>query len=302
MQSTQLANTRAAASRGIFFVLTAAVLWGTGGVVKQTITELAQTNALSIAFFRMALSVPVLMLACGLTLRRDMFRINRHDLLIMLCIGGLTGIYQALYFAAISEVGVSIATLVALCGALVVVAIQSTVLMKERLTARVWLATACALSGIVLLTGFQTGAPGKTWLGVLMAMGSATAYATVTVISRTLSREIHPLQTASFGFAFGAVILFMLALASSSLVVSYPARGWALLAYLGVVTTALAYSCFLNGMRSTPATVASILTLMEPLVAAMLAWVIFGERFSGLGFVGAGLLIAAMLVLVLRRE
>ena len=292
----------AIAPRGILLVLTAALLWGTGGVVKQTIAELAPTNALSIAFFRMGFSVPVLGLVCAFVLRSNMFRVGRRDLAITLCIGGLTGIYQALYFAAISEVGVSIATLMALCVAPVVVAIESALFMKERLTRRVGLALICAISGIVLLTGFQANVPGNAGLGMLMAAGSATAYGTVTVISRTLSRQSHPLQTAAFGFAFGALILFVLAFSSSAgLVTSYPLMGWVWLVYLGLVPTALAYSLFLSGMRSTPATIASIFTLVEPLMAAVLAWIIFGERLSALGFVGAGLLVCAMLILVMIK-
>ena len=122
MQSNQQTHVALSASRGVIFVLTAALLWGTGGVVKQTIAELAPTNALSIAFFRMGFSVPVLGLVCALALRGAMLRIARRDLAITLFIGGLTGVYQAMYFGAISEVGVSIATLIALCVAPIVVA------------------------------------------------------------------------------------------------------------------------------------------------------------------------------------
>lgn len=296
-------TTSSAASRGILFVVMAALLWGTGGVVKQTITGLAQTNALTVAFFRMGFSVPILGLVAALVLRKRMVQFNRRDLIITLCIGGLTGIYQALYFASISEVGVSIATLIALCVAPIVVAIESAVFMKERITRRIAIAMLCAIAGIILLTGFQVGAPGNALLGMLLAASSATAYGTVTVISRSLSREAHPLRTASVGFTFGTLILLVLASSSSGgLVLSYPPLGWALLFYLGLMPTALAYVFFLNGLRSIPATVASIFALIEPLTAAILAWILFGERLSPLGFVGAGLLIAAMLTLLLRRD
>ncbi len=50
-------------------------------------------------------------------------------------------------------------------------------------------------------------------------------------------------------------------------------------------------------MRATPATVASILSLVEPLTAVSLAWVIFGERLGPLGLVGGALLLSALLIL-----
>jgi DME family drug/metabolite transporter len=73
------------------------------------------------------------------------------------------------------------------------------------------------------------------------------------------------------------------------------------LLYLGLVPTALAYWLFLNGLRHTPATTASILTLAEPLTSTVLAALLFGERLAPLGLLGAALLLAAMGVLIWRK-
>ena len=75
---------------------------------------------------------------------------------------------------------------------------------------------------------------------------------------------------------------------------------WGLLLYLGVVPTALAYLLFTIGMRTTVATVASLVTLIEPLTAAGLAWLLFDERLGPLALVGAALLLGA--VFLLTRE
>jgi DME family drug/metabolite transporter len=48
------------------------------------------------------------------------------------------------------------------------------------------------------------------------------------------------------------------------------------------------------GMASTTATVASIITLIEPLTATVLAWLLFGERLSVVGLFGAGVLLGAI--------
>jgi DME family drug/metabolite transporter len=55
-------------------------------------------------------------------------------------------------------------------------------------------------------------------------------------------------------------------------------------------------------MRSTPATVASVLTLVEPLTATILAVVLFGERLGALGLLGGALLLGAILVLALTSD
>jgi drug/metabolite transporter, DME family len=91
----------------------------------------------------------------------------------------------------------------------------------------------------------------------------------------------------------------------TGLVVAYPARDWLILLYLGCIPTALAYGLFQVGMRSLSATVVSIVTLFEPLTAAFLAWILFGERLSPFGLLGALFLVGAMaliLLVPLRKE
>ena len=72
---------------------------------------------------------------------------------------------------------------------------------------------------------------------------------------------------------------------------------WSALVYIGLVPTALAYTLFFRGMRHTPATPASIATMLEPLTAAVLAWAVFGESLGAVGLIGAGLLLGAVFVL-----
>jgi DME family drug/metabolite transporter len=262
----------------------------------QIIYGLAETNPLSIGFFRLAFSVPVLLAACWHTLGRRMFRITPRDLGLMLLMGALMALYQVCYFAAIARVGVAIAVLVTLCTAPVMVALLSALLLRERLTGAIVLALACALAGTVLLIWVgpaTSGAQRGTLAGVLLALGSAFGYTMLTLCSRTLAGRYHPLQPITIGFAAGALLLLPFALATG-FVISYPAGGWALLLYLGLVPTALAYVLFLTGIRSITATVASIATLIEPLTSTVLAWLLFGEQLGPLGVFGAALLLGAV--------
>jgi DME family drug/metabolite transporter len=55
-------------------------------------------------------------------------------------------------------------------------------------------------------------------------------------------------------------------------------------------------------MRHTPPTVATIATLLEPLTAALLAGLLFGERLSSQALLGTVLLITAMVALVTVQD
>lgn len=276
-------------------MLLAAVLWGTTGVVVRALYGLTPTTAISIGFFRLAFSAPILLLVGWATLGRRMFHVRRADLVLMLLIGGLLAAYQVCYFGAIAQIGVAAATLMTLCTAPVWVAILAALLLREHPTRSVLLAGGLALLGTSLLTGIQTSPMpnGNPLLGLGLAQLSAVGYATVVLGSRRLGNRCHPLQSVTISMTAGAMILLPCALLTGW-VVSYPTLGWLCLLYLGAVPTALAYGLYFQGMKSTSATVASIITLIEPLTSALLAWLLFGEQLGSLGLVGALLLLGAI--------
>ena len=293
--------TSSAVRGGLLLILLAAVLWGTVGVTTRAIFTLAETTALSVAFLRLALAVPVLGLSTAAILGRRGFCATPRHLLLMGVMGMMLAGYQLCYFGAIQRVGVAIATLVTLCTAPVIVAVVSVALLGERPTRRLVASAGLAIGGTVLLVSPADSATldGTAGLGLLLALGSATGYALLTIVSRRLARRYHPLTPLTIGFAIGALALLP-ALLLEGAQVTYPVVSWGLLLYLGVVPTALAYLLFTIGMRTTVATVASLVTLIEPLTAAGLAWLLFDERLGPLALAGAALLLWA--VFMLTRE
>ncbi len=286
------------ARSGLLLIALAAVLWGTVGVSTRALYDLSATNPLSIGFFRLALAAPVLLVASAVSLGRRAWRIAPRDAGIAALIGALLALYQACFFTAIGYTGVAVASLVTLCTAPVLAALLASLLAKERLTRTTVLALAMALGGTALLVGGgpEDGRAQDVLTGVLFALGSAFGYGAVAVCSRVIAGRTEPLQVNGIAFTSGALLLLAFAL-PTGLAVSYPAAGWGLLLYLGLVPTALGYVLFLRGMRTTAATAATIVTLLEPLVATLLAWQLFGEQLGPGGIVGAALLLGALVIL-----
>ena len=92
------------ARAGLLLVILASVLWGTGNAVVKTIYDLSATNALSVAFLRMGLAVPALVLICCVTLGRGMWSLPKRDLPLMLGAGALIALYQATFYASLPRV------------------------------------------------------------------------------------------------------------------------------------------------------------------------------------------------------
>lgn len=294
---------QATSARGLWQILLAAILWGTVGITTQAIYDLGPTNAFSIGFFRLGIGSVILLLVCWRLLGRRIIKIKRRDALIMVMMGGMLAAYQACYFTAIAYSGVAIAALVTICTTPVIVALISITLTRERITLTIGIALICALAGTILLVISRSGSSilNASTIGVLFALGSACGYSGLILGGQRLTHHYHPLHINAVTFGTGALILLVLAL-PTGFVAAYPSQGWLLLLYLGSVPTALSYALFLVGMRTTSATVTSIVTLAEPLTSALLAWLIFGEQLGPTGLLGGLLLVAAILLLMRKPQ
>ena len=287
--------------RDFSLIVFASVSWGTVGVANRVLYDYGATNALSLSFLRLGIAAPVFILASWISLRHRLFEIQRRDLGIMILMGCLIALSQALYIAAIFYAGVSVSTLIAICAAPVIVALLSALIARERVTLMTVIAMAAAIGGTALLVApsSQSYAAGNAaLLGALLAFLSACGYAGFVFCGRLLSNRYPPLQISTIAFGTGALLLLVCA-SSTRLALTYPPAGWLILLYLGVVPTALGYGLFQVGIRSLSATLASIVTMCEPLTAALLARLLFHEVLGLAGLLGAGLLLGAMAIIVL---
>jgi drug/metabolite transporter, DME family len=198
--------------------------------------------------------------------------------------------FQVSFLAAVELTGVAVGTLVAIGSAPMFTGLLT------RTVDRTWVAaTGLALAGVALLVG--GGAAPLSAYGVLLALGAGLSYALYTVASRALARRGEPpASVAAAGFAVAALLLAP-ALAFTDQSWLRTGEGIAMLAYLAVVATALAYLLFVAGLRHVPAPVAQTLGLAEPVVATLLGVIVLGERLGVAGAFGAVLVMAALVML-----
>lgn len=286
---------------GLVFVGLAALIWGTIGVAVSLLYGLADTNPVSIGFLRLLIASPALLLASRLVVGPAFWRVQRSHLLLMMLIGAAFAGYQLCYFAAIPRLGVAAAVMINICSAPIFTALLAGVLLRERLSWLTGAALAGAVAGTALLVGGAPASSGATlWIGAALALGAGFCYSLVVLGSRVVAPHYHPLQPITMAFTLGAVVLLPAALAGG-LVVEYPPAGWGLLLYLGLAPTAFAYVLYLRGLRTVPATVAAIASLLEPLGSTLLAVLLLGERLGPAGVAGAALLLASMALLYLGQ-
>ena len=192
-------------------------------------------------------------------------------------IAGLAAVFQSCYFTAVSLTSVSLATLVTIGSAPVLV------LAAERLRGRracpiAGCATGLAPTGLGLLAGVPSGGFPETRMlaSAGMAVLAAAGFATLTLIGARPVAGLDDLTAAGFGFTLGGLALLPLAAATGGVGFTPGPVSLALLAALGTGPTAVAYTLYFRGLRSAPAGTAALLSLLEPLTGTMLAALILG--------------------------
>jgi DME family drug/metabolite transporter len=222
----------------------------------------------------------------------------RWELKPLLMAAAGVAVYQLAFFAAVADTGVAVGTIVALGSAPTLAGLLEWALTRRRPELRWAVATALACGGVALLAGGS--ATGASLPGIGLAVTAGGAYALYTLAAKRLLALGHtPERVMAGAFGLGALAL------APVLIVSAP--GWltkldglALVLFLGVVPTALAYVLFARGLRALTASETATLTLAEPLTAALLGAAVLGERLSGAGLAGAALVLAGMLALAVK--
>lgn len=240
--------------------------------------------------------------AAGSLFRAGARRVTSSHARLLAATGVLLGVYQALYFAAVAWAGVSVATVVSLGLAPIVTTAWEAARARTRPSPRVVATVTAALTGLLLITAAPTdgGHAPRPVLGLLAAVGSGLGYGVSALLSRDVAQHgRNPLSLTMVTSGIGAAALAPLAYANG---VRFPVRAdtVAFVLFLGVVTTAVAYALFYAGLRTVPGSVAAVLTLLEPLTAALLAVVLLGEPLPGLTVAGGLLLLGAVTGLYLR--
>lgn len=288
---------------GLLQVALAGVLWGTGGLAVQIVRGHAPLSVLTISAYRTTIAalvlVAVLVVARGLP---GVVVLLRHSPARTVVVGLCTGAYQALYFAAVVLVGVSVATVVSLGLAPVLLTAVESRRARRLPTAGRFAGLLVALVGLVLVSaagGLGGSGPHPVW-GLLAASASGCTYALATGLGRPLAQRAGPLvlttTTTTVG-ALGLLPLGLLPALSNRPVWSDDVGALLTLAYLGVLTMALAYGLLYAGLRTTTGSAAVVATLLEPVTAAVLAALVLGERLGPAGLVGTVLILAAVLAL-----
>jgi drug/metabolite transporter (DMT)-like permease len=241
--------------------------------------ERAGVPPITIAFYRMALATCLLAPAALAFKWREILSLSGRDLRLL----ALGGLFLALHFGAwiTSFKYIPIATSVVLVNSHpLFVVIASYFFLGDRPTRRDLTGTAIGLAGMAIIShdGF-TGAE-FALLGDSLAILGALAIVGYFIVGRKARARVSLLAYVTPLYAFCSVILLVWALGSGSRLYPYDSTVWFYFLALAVVPTILGHTVFNWAIKHVRPSAISVAFLGEPVVASLLALLLFGQQPS----------------------
>lgn len=283
--------------RGYLAILVAAALWGgIGPIAKLAFAQ--GITPLEVAFWRATLTWICFGIHAGVT--REV-RIDRHDLGVVLLFG-LTGVtcFYSSYQVAVERGGAAMAS-VLLYTAPAWVVVLAALFLKEKITVTKISALALTLFGVIgvsLGSGQTLTTPLRTdWVAIGCGLTAGFCYSLYYIFGKRFAGRYSSPNLFLYVLPVGAIGLLPFVNFHTT-----NTTAWMALGAMAFFCTYGAYFFYYIAVQRLEASQASIVATLEPVVAAVMAYVWWQERFSWAGYVGSVLIICAAVLTVLSKR
>lgn len=176
---------------------------------------------------------------------------------------------------------------------------------KERMHTRMILGVLVGFMGLALIfrEGWQDFVRPEYRWGIAGCFASCITWSLGTVMAKQWnSPGISPLLNAGLQITAGGLGAFVLsAFFDDSHIIHHTVKGWLSVAYLALIGSALAFTLYMFALKHLSATVTSLYTYINPVVAILLGWALLGEALTPWEVAGMGLTILGVWIVNSRR-
>ena len=295
-----------------FALITAALAVSTASVFIR----FAQADAPSLVIAALRLTCATLLLG-PLVLtrhREELQNLTRYELLLGACSGIFLAVHFATWISSLEYTSVASSVVFVSTGPLWV-AMLSPMLLKERLTRAalvglavailggtiIGLADACVWKGRLRCPELNQILQGPAMWGNFLALAGAWAISGYLIIGRKLRAKMSLIPYVFFVYGMSAIILILIMFASGQSPLGYPARTYGWIFLLAAFPQLIGHSTYNWVLRYIPATLVAIITLVEPIGSAILAFFVLHETPSN-GVLFGGVLILLGIYLASRSR
>lgn len=281
----------------------AALIAGAGAIGFAPIfVRLSEVGPSATAFWRILLATPVLwgwLLAARRADPAPARPISRADAWGLAGVGALFAGDLAFWHWSIHLTSVANATLLANFAPIYVVAF-GWLAWGRRFSGRFLLAMAAALTGATLLLGGDLGVHAHSLAGTALGLITAGFYAGYLTLVGALRQRFSTIAVMAWSSLVSGAILLPVALCSREAILPPSARGWGTVLALALVSHVGGQGLIAYALARLPGAFVAVGLLVQPVTAAVAAWLLLGEGIGPWQVAGMALVLAG--VFMARRE
>ncbi|GKS95969.1 DMT family transporter [Acidovorax sp. SUPP2825] len=206
---------------------------------------------------------------------------------------------------------------VTMAGIPAAVAVMSWFFLKEKVSARTWIAVGCAVVGIALFSLSNSehhtqlksrhegeNAPNLVWLGQLLLLGAVLCEAAYSVIGKKLTGTLGPRRITSLINLWGFVLATPMGLYAAWHFdfASLTPGLWTLLVFYALAASMWTVWLWMTGLKAVPAAQGGVFTVMLPISAALVGVLVLGERLAAVQLLAFGIAIASVVLATLPEK
>ena len=177
------------------------------------------------------------------------------------------------------------------------VAVLAGLLLGEGFPRALIVGVSVAFIGVVIITvGGPGGAAAASGVGIALGLLAAVLYAAGAVLQKVALRSVDAITATFLGCVVGALVLVPFAPQFVTETIAAPPSALAVVVYLGVFPTAIAFSTWAYALARTNAGPMTATTLAIPAIAVVLSWIVLGELPTVLAMAGGVLCILGVAI------
>lgn len=234
----------------------------------------------------------------AIALIRPMTRLDRGGYVRLGAAAAALALHFGTWIASLDDTSVAVSTLLVATAPLWNAAYDA-LLLRRRFPLGVPIALAAGLAGLAMVVGGAHHAPaphpGHQLLGAALALTGAFAFAAYLVLVRDVHRSAGTRTIVTTTYTGAALILIAAAaIARQPLPAAAAQSAWTGIVAMALVSQLLGHTAMNAALRWFGPTTVAMSTLLEPVIAALLALALFGEHVSPAAIAGAMLLLGAV--------
>lgn len=289
--------------KGVMAIIVASFLWGTTGTAASYSPDV---SSLAIGAFSMGIGGVLLVITARKKLLID-YKLMLEQPVVFLLGAVSVAIYPLVFYTSMRLSGVAIGTVVSIATAPFFAAILERLISKKDISLQWMLSFVIGAIGIALLTlgkdqSNNAYSINQQGLGILLGCIAGLTYAGYSWSARRLIESGIQSKSSMSGLFGCAALLLLPSLWFTGDNLFSSSTNALVSLYMAIIPMFLGYLLFGFGLNYIDASKATLITLIEPLVATILAVFIIGEKFKVIGWIGVALVSLCLLMQTIKPQ